>query len=271
MVTAAESSASYDPGRRVEPLAATLPAVRAVPDVQDPSGVALLGLGTVARPSRHTWWTPRGVRPARRAGHHRARAHGHRRSRPGTSARRHAAGHGASHGRRARPRPRSGRRRRGRARRGYRRCAAEVTRAAIEQGKAVVTANKAVLAAEGAALESAARATGSSSGSRRAVGAGIPVLGPLVTDLAANRIDAVRGIVNGTTNHILTAMARDARRLRGRAGRGAGSAATRRRTRAADVEGDDAVHKLCAPRATRLRRVARLHAVSDGRPSATRW
>ena len=39
-----------------------------------------------------------------------------------------------------------------------------------------------------------------------AVGGGIPVLGPLASDLAANRIERVRGIVNGTTNYILTAM-----------------------------------------------------------------
>ncbi len=40
---------------------------------------------------------------------------------------------------------------------------------------------------------------------------GIPILGPLSMDLAGNTIHAVRGIVNGTTNHILSAMARDAR------------------------------------------------------------
>ncbi len=82
---------------------------------------------------------------------------------------------------------------------------------AIEAGKAVVTANKALLAALGPGIEAAARAAGAALRFEAAVGGGIPVLAPLVLDLAANHIEAVRGIVNGTTNHILTAMARDGR------------------------------------------------------------
>jgi len=63
--------------------------------------------------------------------------------------------------------------------------------AALSMGKAVVTANKHVIAH----LRFEA-----------SVGGGIPVLGPLAGDLAANRVRRVRGIVNGTTNFILTAM-----------------------------------------------------------------
>lgn len=121
--------------------------------------------------------------------------------------------------------------------------AAEVTREAVEAGRAVVTANKALLAAEGAALETAARASGARMRFEAAVGGGIPVLGPLTTDLAADRIAAVRGIVNGTTNHVLSAMARDARPyadvLAEAQARGYAEADP-----TADVEGDDAVHKL---------------------------
>jgi homoserine dehydrogenase len=121
--------------------------------------------------------------------------------------------------------------------------AADVTRAAIEAGKAVVTANKALLAAEGVALEATARTTGARVRFEAAVGGGIPVLGPLVSDLAADRIAAVRGIVNGTTNHILTAMARDVRAyadvLAEAQARGYAEADP-----TADVEGHDAVHKL---------------------------
>ena len=78
--------------------------------------------------------------------------------------------------------------------------------AALAMGKSVVTANKHVVAHHGAELEALARRTGGMLRFEAAVGGGIPVLGPLATDLAANRIERVRGIVNGTTNFILTAM-----------------------------------------------------------------
>ncbi len=154
--------------------------------------------------------------------------------------------------------------------------AADVTRAAIEAGKAVVTANKALLAAAGATLETAARASGARVRFEAAVGGGIPVLGPLTTDLAADLIAAVRGIVNGTTNHILTAMARDARAypdvLAEAQARGYAEADP-----SADVEGDDAVHKLAVlvrlafgawpdPRAIRK---ATVHTTGDAPPGIT--
>jgi homoserine dehydrogenase len=78
--------------------------------------------------------------------------------------------------------------------------------AALSMGKSVVTANKHVIAHHGPALEAIARRTGASLRFEAAVGGGIPVLGPLATDLAGNRISRVRGVVNGTTNFILTAM-----------------------------------------------------------------
>ena len=78
--------------------------------------------------------------------------------------------------------------------------------AALAMGKSVVTANKHVIAHHGPELETIARRTGASLRFEAAVGGGIPVLGPLATDLAANRVERVRGIVNGTTNFILSAM-----------------------------------------------------------------
>jgi homoserine dehydrogenase len=78
--------------------------------------------------------------------------------------------------------------------------------AALAMGKSVVTANKHIVAHHGAELEAVARRTGGILRFEAAVGGGIPVLGPLADDLAANRIERVRGIVNGTTNFILTAM-----------------------------------------------------------------
>jgi homoserine dehydrogenase len=78
--------------------------------------------------------------------------------------------------------------------------------AALSMGKSVVTANKHVIAHHGAELEAIARRTGATLRFEAAVGGGIPVLGPLASDLAGNRIERVRGIVNGTTNFILSAM-----------------------------------------------------------------
>ena len=83
--------------------------------------------------------------------------------------------------------------------------------AALSAGKAVVTANKNVLAHHGPELEAIARKTGAALRFEAAVAGGIPVLSPLASDLAANRITRVRGIVNGTTNYILTAMAQEGR------------------------------------------------------------
>ncbi len=95
--------------------------------------------------------------------------------------------------------------------------------AALGMGKAVVTANKHVIAHHGSALEAVARRNGAPLRFEAAVGGGIPVLGPLAHDLAGDRVTRVRGIVNGTTNFILTAMTDPdgAARLRDRARRGA--------------------------------------------------
>ena len=121
--------------------------------------------------------------------------------------------------------------------------AGAVIRAAMAAGKQVVTANKMLLAKLGPSLELAARAAGIALRFEAAVGGGIPVLSPLVLDLAANHISAVRGIVNGTTNHVLTAMAQDGRAyqdvLAEAQARGYAEADP-----ASDVEGHDAADKL---------------------------
>jgi homoserine dehydrogenase len=121
--------------------------------------------------------------------------------------------------------------------------AGELVEAAIAAGKHVVTGNKALLATMGPTLEAAAREAGVALRFEAAVGGGLPILGPLTVDLAANRVHAVRGIVNGTTNHILTAMARDGRSypdvLGEATARGYAEADP-----SGDVEGHDAVYKL---------------------------
>jgi homoserine dehydrogenase len=115
--------------------------------------------------------------------------------------------------------------------------------AALAAGKAVVTANKHVIAHHGPELEATARRTGAAFRFEASVGGGIPVLGPIATDLAANRISAVRGIVNGTTNYILTAMTDEGREYAEvlAAAQAAGYAEA---DPSGDVEGLDAANKL---------------------------
>ena len=81
--------------------------------------------------------------------------------------------------------------------------------AAIEAGKPVVTANKAVIARHGAEIAAAAAERGVYVLMEAAVGGGIPILEPLKQSLGGNRIERVSGIINGTTNYILTRMAEE--------------------------------------------------------------
>jgi homoserine dehydrogenase len=115
--------------------------------------------------------------------------------------------------------------------------------AALAAGKPVVTANKHVLAHHGAELEAASRRTGAALRFEASVGGGIPVLGPLATDLAANRVRAVRGIVNGTTNFILTAMTDEGRDYADVLA-DAQQAGYAEADPSGDVEGHDAANKL---------------------------
>jgi len=77
---------------------------------------------------------------------------------------------------------------------------------ALRQGKSVVTANKALLAEHSAELSIAADASGADLYFEAAVAGAIPLLRPLRESLAGDRITRVMGIVNGTTNYILSAM-----------------------------------------------------------------
>jgi homoserine dehydrogenase len=84
--------------------------------------------------------------------------------------------------------------------------AGRLVASALDAGQSVVTANKALLARRGVELERLARERGAALRFEAAVGGAIPVLATLAGDLAANRIDRVRGIVNGSTNFVLTEM-----------------------------------------------------------------
>ena len=77
---------------------------------------------------------------------------------------------------------------------------------AIAHGKHIITANKAVIARYGAEIFTAAQKAGIYVMLEAAVGGGIPVIQPLKQSLGVNRIRAITGIVNGTTNYILTRM-----------------------------------------------------------------
>ncbi|MEZ5175666.1 MAG: homoserine dehydrogenase [Acidimicrobiia bacterium] len=84
--------------------------------------------------------------------------------------------------------------------------ARDLVLAALEAGKPVISANKELIAAEGPALIRAAERSGVPLLFEAAVGGGIPIIRPLSETLAGESIDRVLGIVNGTTNFILTKM-----------------------------------------------------------------
>ncbi|MCI8479611.1 MAG: homoserine dehydrogenase [Oscillibacter sp.] len=118
------------------------------------------------------------------------------------------------------------------------------TKRALAAGKHVVTANKQLVAEHGFELLSLARKKKVNYLFEASVGGGIPILHPLTQCMAANRIDEVYGILNGTSNYILTRMVRtgaffsDA--LREAQAKGYAEADP-----TADVEGLDAGRKIC--------------------------
>ena len=82
-----------------------------------------------------------------------------------------------------------------------------LVKAALANGKSVVTANKALLAHHGAALFQIAREHGASLLFEAAVCGGIPIIKALNESFVGNRVKGIAGIINGTTNFILTKMA----------------------------------------------------------------
>jgi homoserine dehydrogenase len=121
--------------------------------------------------------------------------------------------------------------------------AKEMVLRAIKNGKHVVTANKMLLAKHGTEVFAAARAKGVMVAFEAAVAGGIPVIKAIREGLAANQIEWLVGIINGTGNFILTAMRNDGRDF-------ADVLAEAQRLGYAeadptfDVEGIDAAHKL---------------------------
>ncbi len=87
--------------------------------------------------------------------------------------------------------------------------AKDVIVGALKNGKAVVTANKALMASAGEEIMGLAEANGLEIAFEASVGGAIPIIDPLKHSLIANRIDSIMGIVNGTTNYMLTRMDED--------------------------------------------------------------
>ena len=122
--------------------------------------------------------------------------------------------------------------------------ARQLVEAALENGKHVVTANKALLAKHGLALAKLAEERGVSLKFEAAAAGGIPIVKVLREDLIAHGVDAVKGILNGTCNYILTEMEASGRSfadvLQEAQAKGYAEADP-----TLDVGGGDTAHKLC--------------------------
>lgn len=115
--------------------------------------------------------------------------------------------------------------------------------AALAAGKHVVTANKALLAEHGTALASTADAASLGFGYEAAVAGGIPIIKAIREGLAGNRVDSIVGILNGTSNYILSDM-RESQRDFEVVLAEAQSLGYAEADPSFDVDGIDAAHKL---------------------------
>lgn len=120
----------------------------------------------------------------------------------------------------------------------------EFTKSLLEHGKSVVTSNKELVATKGAELLQVAKAHNVNYFFEASVGGGIPIIRPMHQCLAANEITEVAGILNGTTNYILTKMIHEAVPF-DQALSQAQKLGYAERNPAADVEGHDACRKIC--------------------------
>ena len=122
--------------------------------------------------------------------------------------------------------------------------ALDYTVRAIKAGKSVVTSNKELVAAHGYELLKLAQENGVSYLFEASVGGGIPILRPLSNCLAGNEISQVSGILNGTTNYILTRMIRAGLTF-DQALAEAQELGYAEKDPTADVDGHDACRKIC--------------------------
>lgn len=120
----------------------------------------------------------------------------------------------------------------------------EYSVAALERGKSVVTSNKELVAAKGAELLRLAKEHSCNYFFEASVGGGIPIIRPMHLCLAANEIHEIAGILNGTTNFILTKMFKEGMDFSAALAL-AQELGYAERNPAADVEGQDACRKIC--------------------------
>lgn len=121
--------------------------------------------------------------------------------------------------------------------------AAQYTRQCLEAGKSVCTSNKELVAKHGAEFLEIAGKKGCNYLFEASVGGGIPLIRPINNALTAEKIEAITGIVNGTTNYILTKMEREGADY-GAALKEAQELGYAERNPEADVEGHDARRKI---------------------------
>ncbi|MGZ8427883.1 MAG: homoserine dehydrogenase [Candidatus Deferrimicrobiaceae bacterium] len=114
---------------------------------------------------------------------------------------------------------------------------------AIRQGKSVVTANKSLLAEHGVEICKAAAAAGVDIGFEASVGGGIPIIRAMREGLAANRIQEIYGIINGTCNYILSRMTNEGKEFPGVLAE-AQKIGLAEADPSFDVDGIDSAHKL---------------------------
>lgn len=114
----------------------------------------------------------------------------------------------------------------------------------LKAGKSVVTSNKELVAAKGAELLQIAKEENVNFLFEASVGGGIPIIRPMNQCLVANIVDEVAGILNGTTNFILTKMIEDGMQFED-ALKLAQDLGFAERNPAADIEGHDACRKIC--------------------------
>lgn len=115
---------------------------------------------------------------------------------------------------------------------------------ALDHGKHVVTANKALIAERGSEIFERAASAGVSVRYEAAIAGGIPVVKAIREGLAANRVEFVAGIINGTSNYILTEMAKAGNRGFAEVLEEAQALGYAEADPTFDVEGIDAAHKL---------------------------
>jgi len=120
----------------------------------------------------------------------------------------------------------------------------DYTKRLLQKGISVVTSNKELVATYGAELLKIAKENGCNYLFEASVGGGIPIIRPLHQCLAANRFSRIAGILNGTTNYILTKMIYDQKSF-DEALAQAQSLGYAEKDPSADVDGHDATRKLC--------------------------